>query len=67
MSFKVTGKDSHSGRDLISAICTAGISLIAGQSSPTYTVEDEHGNEYKVTAKNSEELGNKIADGDFDD
>lgn len=62
---KITDKDTHSGRDAILALFTGGLTLLGGPSKPTYTVEID-GVERKVTARDKDELGEKISNGDWD-
>ena len=61
---KITGKNTHSGRDAILAIMTGGLTLLGGASKPTYTVEID-GVERKITAKDKDELSDKINKGDW--
>lgn len=75
--WKVINKESG-GTDHVSAGLYVGtgilplVDILTG-NTPTfnnpdkYTVEDSNGNEHTVYAKDADELGEKIANGDFDD
>jgi hypothetical protein len=64
---EIVEKDTHSGAELVCALATGGLSLILGGcSKPTYTVRFEDGTEKDITAKDADELGEKISRGEFD-
>ena len=64
--WEVVGKDNHVVEGLACAAVTGGLSLLFGGCTPTYTVRDEEGNEKKVSARNSKDMGEKISKGKFD-
>lgn len=74
--WKVTSK-SGGGVDLLGTFVSLGTGIaladIATGNDPVlrddykYTVEDKYGNQHTVYAKDSDELGEKISRGDFDD
>jgi len=64
MAWRIVHKDWSVVEDIITQVGTLG----TDRGSWTYTIEDEDTGERRtVTARDEEELGEKIADGDFDD
>jgi hypothetical protein len=60
-------KDTHSGTELVCAFVTGGLSLVfGGCTKPTYAVRFADGTEKEITAKDADELGEKISRGEFD-
>jgi len=74
--FKVISK-SGGGADIVGSTVNlmsglAFVDMLTGndpimRDSYTYVIEDKDGNRHTVHANNSEELGEKISKGDFDD
>ena len=67
--WEIVGKDNNENvlADMMCMAATGGLSLLLGGcNTPTYTIRDEDGVEKQVTARNAEELGEKIAKGEFD-
>jgi len=65
--WEVVSKDNHALAEFTCAVATGGLSMILGGcATPTYTVRNSDGVEKQVTARNSKELGDKIAKGQFD-
>jgi hypothetical protein len=66
--WEIVWKNSNSHEDVICAVFTGGLSLfLGGCSIPTYTIRNSDGVEKQVTARDREELGQRIARGEFDD
>lgn len=66
--FEIVKEDSHAAADLAMCLVTGGVYAMLGGcgSSTTYTVRDSSGTEHDVTARDKDELGEKIKRGEFD-
>ncbi len=66
--FEIVKEDSHALADMAMCLVTGGLYAAMGGcgSSTTYTVRDENGIEKEVTARDKDELGEKISRGEFD-